>query len=73
MIVGDPVERASELIVFAYGYSAATGGDAELAGRARMAARDVIELAEALEAERSARVALQERCGSEAGDEADGE
>lgn len=54
-------QRARELLVFAHGFDAAGGGNAELARRARMAARDVLKLAEMLAAERSARVAIQER------------
>jgi hypothetical protein len=59
VIVGDPVERARELIVFADGFTAAGGGNAELARLARVAAGDVLELAQALDGERSARVAMQ--------------
>ena len=61
MIVGDPVERARELLTFAEGFLAAGGGDEELAQRARAVARDALELAGELAAEQSARVAVQAR------------
>ena len=55
------IERACELLTFAEGFDAAGGGNAELARKARVAARDVLELAGTLEAERSCRVAAQAR------------
>jgi hypothetical protein len=57
------VERAHALTEFAHGLEEA--GLIEVARRSRMVARDVLELAEALDAERSARRAMQanyERC-----------
>lgn len=58
MIVGDPAERARELIVFADGVE--LGGDQFVgyARRARAVARDVLELAEQLESARSMNDAL---------------
>jgi hypothetical protein len=53
-------ERARELIVWCDALTDA--GLDETARRARMVARDSVELADTLDAERSARRALQERC-----------
>ena len=59
MIVGDPGERA-EFVAFCDGLE--EGGLPEYARRARIVARDLLEALDALEAERSVRVALQNRC-----------
>lgn len=59
MIVGDPVARAEALIHFADGLEEA--GEAVFAARVRLVARDVLELVPMLEAERSARRAVQDR------------
>jgi hypothetical protein len=53
-------ERACELIVWCEALTDA--GLAETARRSRVVARDVLDLADALAAERSAREALQDRC-----------
>jgi hypothetical protein len=53
---GTPQSRARDLMLVCDGLEEAEGWDGYIA-RSRMAARDVIELAEALEAERSARKA----------------
>jgi hypothetical protein len=53
------IGAARDLILFADGVQEGAGGFPELARRARVAARDVLELAEQLDAERSARVAMQ--------------
>jgi hypothetical protein len=58
VIVGDPAGRARELVVFCDG--AEEAGLVGYARRARVVARDVLELVVALEGERSARVAMQE-------------
>jgi hypothetical protein len=59
LIVGDPEQRARELIEFCAGLDEA--GLHEVARRSRMVARDVLDLADGLAAERSARVAIQEQ------------
>ena len=50
-------ERAAALVAFAEGLDQA--GLTELARRARLAAGDVVELADEVESERSARLAMQ--------------
>jgi hypothetical protein len=59
VIVGDPVVRASAFIEFCNGLEHA--GLGELARRGRTVAGDVVELASMLDAERSARRAIQTR------------
>jgi hypothetical protein len=54
-------QRALELIVFCDGLDDA-GQFPDLARRARAVARDLLETLDMLEAERSARRAMQERC-----------
>lgn len=54
---GDARHRANRLLVFADGFEDA--GHPELASRSRVVARDVLRLAEELEAERSTRQAMQ--------------
>jgi hypothetical protein len=56
---GTPRDRAERLLDFADGFSDG-GGEPELAARARVVARDVLKLASDLDAERSARLAMQE-------------
>ena len=51
--------RAAELQVFAAGLD--DGGHPETARRLRLAARDILDLVKALEAERSARRSIQEQ------------
>lgn len=61
----ETVGRARDLLAFADGFGAAGGGNAELARLTRVAARDVLELVEALTGERRARIAAQadrDRC-----------
>jgi hypothetical protein len=58
-VSAEAIERARELIVFADGVEEA--GLPQYASRARMVAHDALELAEQLDAERSARQALQAR------------
>ncbi len=59
MIVGDPEQRARAFIEFCDGLEEA--GLVDYARRGRLLARDVLELAGMLEAERSARRQFQER------------
>jgi hypothetical protein len=56
VIVGDPAQRARDLITFADGLE--EGGFPDYASRARATARDALELAEQLEAARSMNDAL---------------
>jgi hypothetical protein len=60
VIVGDPAERAREMIVFCDGFDEG-GLYPEFTRRARLVARDLLEVLDLLGAERSARVALQQR------------
>lgn len=57
MIVGNPIARAKEAVEFSRGLDEA--GLSEIARRHRVLAGDVLELAEALAAEQSARAAIQ--------------
>lgn len=59
VIVGDPVRRAQDAIVFSRGLEEA--GLAEAARQLRLLARDVLELSEALAAEQSVRRAIEAR------------
>jgi hypothetical protein len=62
VIVGDPAERARELIAFTRGMEEAGFPDFPQWTRlSRVVARDVLELDEQLDAERSARLAIQAR------------
>jgi hypothetical protein len=58
VIVGDPSERARELLAFTDGIAEA--GFPELSRLSRVVARDLLEVLEQLDAERSARRAIQE-------------
>jgi hypothetical protein len=57
------VGRARDLITFADGIQ--TAGLTDYAQRARAVAHDVLELHEQLQAERSTRTALQQRCDAQ--------
>jgi hypothetical protein len=59
VIVGDPRQRARELIAFCDGFDEG-GLYPEFTRRARMVARDMLELADQVDAERSARRAAQD-------------
>lgn len=63
MIVGDPVERALKLIAMLDGIDVVgQPGRRPLTCLGRLVARDLLDALNALEAERSARRALQARC-----------